>query len=170
MMLEDILIRVTISLLFGGILGLERALKNKPAGLITITLVCTGASMISMLQISILEKQILMIKENPELINLMSADMGRLGAQVISGIGFIGGGAIIYSKGSVQGITTAAVLWISACLGLTIGYGFLKLSIVSFIGFLTIIYIMRWAEKYCMKNNLLKKITVRIYDEEFEKQ
>ena len=94
-MLENILIRITISLLFGGILGLERALKNKPAGLITITLVCTGASMISMLQISILEKQILMIKENPELIKLMSADMGRLGAQVISGIGFIGGGAIV---------------------------------------------------------------------------
>lgn len=167
MELKDILIRVVISLLFGGTLGIERTLKNKPAGLITITLVCTGATLVSMLQISILEKQILMIKENPELINIMSADMGRLGAQVISGIGFIGGGAIIYSKGSVQGITTAAVLWVSACLGLTIGYGFLKLATTAFLGFLLIIYVMRWIERSYMRNNLFGKTNLKIYDENF---
>lgn len=154
MSLETICIRIFLAIFCGGVLGAERTLKNKPAGLITITLVCTGASLIAMLQLEILNYQISLIKSYPELSDIIKADMGRLGAQVISGIGFIGGGAILYSKGAIQGITTAAVLWISACLGLSIGYGFIKLSIVAFLGFLLIIYFMRWFE-----NHYIRKIT-----------
>lgn len=162
MELKDILFRIVISLFMGGLFGAERTLKNKPAGFITITLVCTGAALVAMLQLEILNEQIRMISQNPELINIMKADMGRLGAQVISGIGFIGGGAIIYSRGSVQGLTTAAVLWISACLGLAIGYGFIRLAVVAFIGFALILYFMRWIERQYMKSEKTLKANITL--------
>lgn len=109
----DILIRMSLAVLCGALIGTEREQKRRPAGLRTHMLICLGASMTT------LTSQYL-------LLNLgLYTDPARLGAQVIAGIGFIGAGTIIVTKRrQVKGLTTAAGLWASAIVGLCCGAGF----------------------------------------------
>ena len=109
----DVLIRVCLAVICGGLIGMEREQKRRPAGLRTHMLICLGASMTT------LTSQYL-------LLNLgMFTDPARLGAQVIAGIGFIGAGTIIVTKRrQIKGLTTAAGLWASAIVGLCCGSGF----------------------------------------------
>lgn len=138
--------KILLSIVLGGIIGFERELKRKPAGLITLTLVCLGATMIAILQGFI----------QP------TGDITRLSAQVISGVGFIGGGTIIHNKGSVQGLTTAALLWINACLGLIIGYGMFKLAIFSFACIIVILVIMKYIEEKFIYNRKKIRVIIKI--------
>lgn len=116
--IATIFIRVLLAILCAGVVGVERSRKRQAAGLRTYVLVCLGASVIMMLSE-------FLVGNNPD------ADAGRLGAQVISGIGFLGAGTIIVtSKNRIKGLTTAAGLWAAACVGLTIGAGFYTLGIV----------------------------------------
>ncbi len=105
-------LRLFLAVLFGGIIGIDRGLKRRPAGLRTHMLVCMGAALVMITNQFITERFAL-------------SDPARLGAQVISGIGFLGAGTIIVtSHQQVKGLTTAAGLWVSACLGLATGTGF----------------------------------------------
>ena len=111
--------KITLSMLFGGVLGLERGKKRRPAGLRTYMLVCIGATLV-------------MITSQYIMQTYSVGDPQRLGAQVISGIGFLGAGTIIVTgKSQVKGLTTAAGLWAAACMGLAIGIGFYEGAIVS---------------------------------------
>lgn len=139
---SDIYLRIILSAILGSLIGLERELKGKPAGLITLTLVSLGATMIAILQENILK----------------TGDITRLSAQVISGVGFIGGGAIIQTKEHVQGLTTAATLWISACLGLVIGYGQIKIALFSFFMISVILILVKIIEEKFIYNR--KKVRV----------
>lgn len=127
----EVIIRLTLAIVIGGFIGYEREFKNRPAGFRTHILVCVGAAVISMIQLYNLEYTISLINNNPELGSSLKADIGRLGAQVISGIGFLGAGTIIRDSGSVKGLTTAASLWVVACIGLAIGLGYYTLSVLS---------------------------------------
>lgn len=147
---NSIYIRIFLSVIFGGLIGLERELKGKPAGLITLTLVCLGATMIAILQENIVK----------------TSDVTRLSAQVISGVGFIGGGAILQTKEHVQGLTTAATLWISACLGLVIGYGLIKLAIFSFIMISIILILVKIFEETCIYNQKRIKVLLTLKNSE----
>ena len=111
--LVSVLIRMMLAFLCGGLIGLEREKKRKPAGLRTHILVCVGASMTTLLsQFMLLELH-------------MNTDPARLGAAVISGIGFIGAGVIIFTRQRrVKGLTTAAGLWICGIVGLSCGAGY----------------------------------------------
>mgnify|MGYP001027887749 CR=1 FL=1 len=101
-----------LTLTIGGMIGLERGSKNQSAGFRTYMLVCLGAASVMMTNQYICD-------------HFESGDPSRLGAQVISGIGFLGAGTIIVTKrNQVRGLTTAAGLWSSACLGLAVGIGF----------------------------------------------
>jgi len=107
------IVRLTLAAICGGIIGIERGRKHRPAGLRTHMLVCLGASL------TMLISQYLWAELN------QTTDMSRFGAQVISGIGFLGAGTIIVTgRQQVKGLTTAAGLWASACMGLAIGAGF----------------------------------------------
>lgn len=107
-----VIIRLALALLCGGLIGIERERKRRPAGFRTHMLVCVGSAL------TILISQFLQTKGFP-------VDVTRLGAQVISGIGFLGAGTIIVTgRQQVKGLTTAAGLWASACMGLAIGMGF----------------------------------------------
>lgn len=118
--LGSIIVRLTLAVLFGGIVGLERGANKHQAGLRTHILVCVGAALAMMTNAYIFEE-----------ISYMS-DPGRLGAQVISGIGFLGVGLILVtSRNKVKGLTTAAGLWASACIGLALGIGFYAGAIVA---------------------------------------
>lgn len=117
----DILLRTILSILLGGFIGMERQSKHRPAGFRTHILVCLGSMTVMVLS------QYLFLQYY-ELYGIAS-DPARLGAQVISGIGFLGAGTIIRYGGNVKGLTTAASLWAIACIGLAIGAGFYALAI-----------------------------------------
>lgn len=105
-------------MIFGGIIGLERSRKNRPAGFRTYMIVCLSSALVMMTNQFIYN-------------NFGGSDPARLGAQVISGIGFLGAGTIIVtSRSQVKGLTSAAGLWASACLGLAIGIGFYSGAII----------------------------------------
>jgi uncharacterized membrane protein YhiD involved in acid resistance len=103
----EFFVRCMLSLLLGGLIGLERELKNKPAGVKTHILICLGATALTFLSIQMSHQ----------------GDPGRIAAQIVSGIGFIGGGAILHSHKMIQGLTTASTLWAAASLGMLIGAG-----------------------------------------------
>ena len=110
--LVSILFRIFLSVLIGGFLGMERGKKNRPAGLRTYILVCLGSALVMMTN-----QYVYLIYQ--------TGDPTRLGAQVISGVGFLGAGTIILTgRNKIMGITTAAGLWTAACSGLAIGVGF----------------------------------------------
>lgn len=109
--LSAIVLRILTAVVLGGIIGRERGMKNRPAGLRTYMLVCIGACTVMMI--------------NQYTCQVYgTGDILRLGAQVISGIGFLGAGTIIVtSHNQIKGLTTAAGLWASACIGLSVGIG-----------------------------------------------
>ena len=112
-------IRIAAALVVGGILGLEREKKNRAAGLRTYMLVCVGACLIMLTNQYIYQ-------------TTGSGDPMRLGAQVVSGIGFLGAGTIIVSKrNQIKGLTTAAGLWSSAAVGLSLGVGFYEAALAA---------------------------------------
>jgi len=118
--LASIALRLSLAVLFGGIVGLERGANKHQAGLRTHILVCVGATLAMMTNAYIFES----ISH--------TSDPGRLGAQVISGIGFLGVGLILVtSRNKVKGLTTAAGLWASACIGLALGIGFYAGAIIA---------------------------------------
>jgi putative Mg2+ transporter-C (MgtC) family protein len=129
--LISIAVRIAFAFLVGGIVGFERGKKGRAAGFRTHILVCVGsclATLTGQYIISVLE---------------MSGDPARLGAQVISGIGFLGAGTIITTgKNHVRGLTTAAGLWSTAAIGLAIGIGFYEAAIVGSIAIVFTIVIL----------------------------
>jgi len=139
--LISILIRVTLALVIGGILGMERGRKSQPAGFRTYMLVCLSSAMVMM--------------TNQYIVQITgSGDPARLGAQVVSGIGFLGAGTIIVTRrNQVRGLTTAAGLWSSACLGLAIGIGFYIGAIVVGIAVLLIMTIFHKIDNWFTSNN-----------------
>ena len=136
----DVLIRIGIAVLCGGIIGIDRGRKRRPAGFRTYMLVCVGAAMTIILgeylAVMLSETWIPTLMQNPEFAEKfkdvkISTDVSRFGAQVINGIGFLGAGTIIVTgRQQVKGMTTAAGLWASACMGLCIGAGFYMASLI----------------------------------------
>ncbi len=113
--IESIL-KIFIAVLVGGLIGLERESSKRPAGLRTHILVCVASTMVMDINLMIAQQYI-------------TADPMRLGAQVISGMGFLGAGTIIKEGNTVKGLTTAAGLWAVACLGLVIGAGYYLMAL-----------------------------------------
>ena len=111
-------LRIFAAVIIGGILGLERGMKNRPAGLRTYMLVCVGACVVMLTNQYIYQV-------------FGSGDPVRMGAQVVSGIGFLGAGTIIVTRrNQIKGLTTAAGLWSAAGVGLALGVGFYEAAIV----------------------------------------
>lgn len=129
----SIIFRLLLATVLGGLLGMERTQKHEAAGIRTFSLVCLGAALI------IMTNEFIYLKFG-------TGDLSRMPAQVISGIGFLGGGTIIMtSNNRIKGLTTASCLWISAILGLCIGSGFLVISII---GFLILMLTLRLLTEY----------------------
>ncbi len=113
----DILGRLAIAILSGGIIGYERETRRHPAGLRTHILVCVGAAIVAIIECLLAERVLETGSSN------VTVTLGRLSAQVVSGIGFLGAGTIIPTKRNIAGLTTAASLWGVACLGIAAGMG-----------------------------------------------
>jgi putative Mg2+ transporter-C (MgtC) family protein len=111
-------VRMLVALAIGGAIGLEREFKGKPAGIRTNMLMCFGACLIMIISIEVARMR------------GGTADPGRIAAQVVTGIGFLGAGTIIRSRFHVAGLTTAATIWVLSALGLAVGAGYLLLAVI----------------------------------------
>ena len=159
---DVVFLRLLLAVIFGGIVGIERERNNKPAGFRTYILVCFGAAIVSIVQDQLRINIFNFEKNFPDLASFMKSDLGRLGAQVISGIGFLGAGSIIKEKGEVEGLTTAAGIWATGCVGLGIGWGFYNIAIVAIIFMLIIMTALKKVETIFMKksSNLIFEIEI----------
>ena len=114
-----IVLRLVCAVIVGGLIGLERGMKNRPAGLRTYMLVCIGSCLIMLTNQYLFQVS-------------QTGDPMRLGAQVVSGIGFLGAGTIIVTRhNQIKGLTTAAGLWAAAGVGLALGVGFYEAALVA---------------------------------------
>ena len=124
--ISEIFIRLILSMIFSGLIGLERGKSHRSAGFKTHILVGMGAATISLIQMN----TIAFVSELNKDLNV-SIDAVRLIAQVVSGIGFLGAGTIIVTKRSVTGLTTAAWIWCVSAIGLEFGMGYYEMGILS---------------------------------------
>jgi putative Mg2+ transporter-C (MgtC) family protein len=133
MNMASLLLRLCCAMLFGGLVGLERERKHRPAGLRTYMLVCLGAALTMLLSQYLNEMLTTRWAEIVETVGVRT-DFSRFGAQAINGIGFLGAGTILVTgRQEVKGVTTAAGLWSCACAGLAIGAGFYECMLLGFL-------------------------------------
>jgi len=129
------ILKLCVSLLLGSAVGFERKLKGQSAGIRTFALICMGATLAMLISIYVPQ----------EYLGLKNGDPGRIAAQVVTGVGFLGAGAIIQMKGSVRGLTTAAGIWMVATIGMAVGLGMYVLSITAT---LFILVVLHWFERW----------------------
>ena len=142
---QAIVFRILASLIIGGIIGLERGMKNRAAGLRTYILVSVGACLIMLTNQYIYQ-------------STGAGDPMRLGAQVVSGIGFLGAGTIVVTKhNQIRGLTTAAGLWASAGVGLALGIGFYEAAFAAATGiYITLTILQHWERRLRRATRLLE--------------
>ena len=145
-------LRLVLAMLFGGMLGLERARKRRAAGFRTYMIVCIGATLAILLS----QYEAAMLagpwKDVADYVGIHS-DVSRFGAQVINGIGFLGAGTILVTgQQKVKGLTTAAGLWASACMGLAVGAGFYECVMLAFVLIFLVVHILPQMEMYIIEN------------------
>lgn len=136
----EIVLRISISIIFSSIIGYERESKGHDAGLRTHILVCLGATLITLIQVEATYSILQIGLEHSDTAQMLNTDITRMIAQIVSGIGFLGAGTIIVTKKSVTGLTTAASIWTIAGLGIAIGMGYYFLS---FVGCIAIFLVLR---------------------------
>ena len=131
----EIITKMIVAAILGLLVGLERELHNKPAGIRTHALVCTGATIFTIVSIYFIGAD----------------DTSRIAAGIVTGIGFLGAGMIFHSKDIVRGLTTAAELWCLAGIGIAVGIGMYMVSFVATIIVLTILVVGRLFEIKVLK-------------------
>ena len=151
-MWQTTLLRVVVAIAIGTIIGVEREYKNRPAGMRTHVLVCLGACTVALLESSFIAD----VNSAAEVSSAVTYNVGRLSAQVISGIGFLGAGTIFTAQRKIVGLTTAASLWCVACLGLAVGYGYYFIAAVGCVCVIAVLMVMQ----RIVHVNTVKKVEV----------
>jgi len=147
-----VLLRIALSIAVGLIVGVEREYKNRPAGMRTHVLVCLGACTVSLVEC--------MFTADPHAAGdgtTVTYNFGRLAAQVITGVGFLGAGTIFMTNKKIEGLTTAASLWNVACLGIAVGYGYYFIALV---GGALVLGVLMMMQKI-VHVNAVKKIEIK---------
>ncbi|QZT36354.1 MgtC/SapB family protein [Halosquirtibacter xylanolyticus] len=154
--LTDMALRVTISMLMGLSIGIEREANRQPAGLRTHTLICVGATLIMLVSIYI-----------PQMYHkIYDLDPTRIAAQVVTGIGFVGAGAIIKMGTNIRGLTTAATIWSTGAIGLAIGAGMYEIAWITTAIILFVLILFNIAERKLFAPSPLKKVIVESHKKE----
>lgn len=164
----DILIRILFSIVLGSIIGLERELTNKAAGLRTQILVCLGSCLFTILSIYGFSTAVTLYP---------LGDPSRVAAQIITGIGFIGAGTVLRQGLTVTGLTTASTLWIVAAIGMACGCGQISIAVVTTLISVGVLVLIRFFELKLMPRNMkhLRKVKISFvckyeeYDEVYKK-
>ncbi len=147
---ETIFFRLTLSFIIGLIVGIDREKHKQPAGLRTHILICMGSTLVMLLSIFVPQTF-------PEFQN---GDPSRIAAQVVSGIGFLGAGAIMKFGVNVKGLTTAASIWVIAALGLAIGAGMYMGAIIGTTILLISLVVLNVLEKKIFTNKFIKRLSI----------
>lgn len=148
----EVVVRISGAMLLGGIVGTQREFKGNAAGLRTHTLVAMGAC------IAMLTNEFLFRKYS----SISSMDIARMGSYVVTGIGFLGAGSIIKDGLRVRGLTTAAGLWVVACLGIAVGAGFYLAAGVGTVLLIVTISALKWFEKKYIHTKTQMQISLQI--------
>lgn len=136
--LENSIFKLILSMILGIAVGMERKRKGQVAGVRTFALISMGACMAMLLSIYVPQ----------EYLGLKNGDPGRIAAQVVTGVGFLGGGAMIHMRGSVRGLTTAAGIWMVATIGMSVGVGMYAVAIIgTLLILLTLIALEVWEHR-----------------------
>lgn len=152
----ELLLRMVIAAVLGGLIGLEREWSNHAAGFRTHILVCLGSATIMLLSVYGFSQ---FVNETN-----VRVDPARLAAQVISGIGFLGAGAILRNGSVISGLTTAASVWVVAAIGLCVGAGFLFAAFYATLMVLISLFLLNKWEKHLMRHRRNQEVTVRAFD------
>ncbi|GAA3410911.1 MgtC/SapB family protein [Paenibacillus hodogayensis] len=149
-------LRLVLALAFGGLVGFEREQNNHPAGFRTHILVCLGSCLIMLLSMYGFGQ---FASETS-----VRLDPARLAAQVITGIGFLGAGTIIFNGNSISGLTTAASLWVVAAIGLATGAGFYYSATITTLFVLLSLWILNKVEKRWLRGKRLRSVRIEMPD------
>lgn len=126
----EILTKLVVSAVLGLLIGFEREVHNKPAGMRTHSLVCVGSTLFTILSVSV-----------------AGGDPSRIAAGIVTGIGFLGAGVIFQAKNKMKGITTAAELWVLAAIGLSVGIGYYFAALLTTLIVIFVLIPMKYVEK-----------------------
>jgi len=142
----DIIIKLILAVLVGGVLGAEREYRSKSAGFRTLTMICLGATIFTIFS------QILGGAGNPD----------RIASNIVTGIGFVGAGVIFKSDGfaKVNGVTTAAMIWVTAALGMAIGAGYLLIACIATGLALTVLFVFALLEGWIDRVNQIRRYKI----------
>jgi putative Mg2+ transporter-C (MgtC) family protein len=130
----ELIQRLLLAALLGGVLGLEREWRHKEAGLRTNSLIAIGSALFTLMSL--------------ELADGRTSDPGRIAAQIVTGIGFLGAGAIMRTDAGIQGLTTAATIWVNAAVGLAAGGGEYHLAVIATAVTLIVLLVLHPIERY----------------------
>jgi putative Mg2+ transporter-C (MgtC) family protein len=126
----EMVLRLVLALVLGAFIGLDRRLRSKPAGLRTMSLVSLGSATFTLVGIEAMQ-QLAFAEQSAGLETMVRLDTSRVIAGIVGGIGFLGAGAIIQSRGRIQGMTTASGIWMTAAIGVSVGLGLYFLALTA---------------------------------------
>lgn len=162
----EVVSRILVSILFGGIVGYDREVKGQSAGFRTHMLVSVGATMFALIQIRTSNQTIEIAATQGDLFQIFNIDQTRLIAQIVSGIGFLGAGTIIVTKRGVSGLTTAASIWATAAIGIALGMGYYDIAIAGTVSIVIVLMIIKNKIGLAVGENLV----VHYVTEDFQKE
>ena len=146
-----VLMRIGVAVVIGAVIGIEREIKNRPAGMRTHVLVCVGAALVSLIESQTVADVVALGNAS------IGVSMGRITTSVVSGVGFLGAGTIFMSDRKISGLTTAASLWCTACIGLAVGSGYILMAVAAGVIVLVILRLMQ----RIVHVNTLKRLEVQ---------
>jgi putative Mg2+ transporter-C (MgtC) family protein len=161
--LNEQVLRLFLALLLGSVVGMEREYTQQSAGLRTHILVCLGSTVFTIVSISDMTAGLMLKDMDPSLTYRMVRDPARIAAQIVAGIGFIGGGAVLRHGASIRGLTTAASLWMMASIGMLIGIGSYQMAIVATVFSFLVLFIIGGLERSMFKKHLKKFTQLRVH-------
>ena len=152
---QNLIIRIMVSMVLGCLIGLDRGMKHRGAGTKTITVVCLASTLV-------------MLTEQYIQVNFPGlANMTRMAAQVISGVGFLGVGTIIISNQRVKGLTTAATLWASASVGLAVGIGFIDGGVLITLIMLCSLHVLPYVEHFATRRSRYCNVIIDMEESQY---
>lgn len=164
----QMILRIVSAVIIGAIIGIDREKKSRPAGMRTHVLVCLGAALIGLVEQQTIAYVVALGSSQ------INVSVGRLTCAIVSGVGFLGGGTIIFAHQRISGLTTAASLWCAACLGLAVGTGFTTMAFVACVVVMIVLRLMqrivhvhtykRLEVKFVNRSDTLRDIR-KIFDE-----
>ncbi len=151
-----LIIRLFLAAILGGLVGYEREIHGRPAGLRTHILVCLGSALIMTVSV---------YGFTDDVFSSLTPDPARIAAQVVSGIGFIGAGTILRQGANIRGLTTAASLWVVAAVGLAVGIGYYVGAIITTLFVLLSLYVLSGVEKSVVRKSSQVELVISAVDQ-----